>query len=385
MIRRISILASLAIAACLTALAISGCNRAGAEAGFAMPPPVVTTAPVSTADVPVYLDEIGKTTATEVVNIIPQDSGQIVQRFFEDGTDLKKGQKLFLIERRPFQALYDQAQAALQQNRAQLANAKTNFDRVASELPSKAVSQQDYDNGKNAVEVAEANVKAAEAGIETAKWNLDNTSITSPLDGRAGHRLVDVGNVVNADSTMLLSIQKITPIYVDFTVAENELDRVRENLAKGPLKVLVETPNNPGQNVEGEVTFLDNAVQDGTGTIKIRATVPNKDVQLWPGQFVNIRLILQVIKNATLVPSEAVQIGQQGSYVFIVDDKNTAQQRNVTPGQRQGDMVVIEKGLTGDETIVRAGQMMLNPGAQVIISKPAAQAAPAQPAPGAGT
>src|ERR1700722_17803361 len=160
MIRRISILASLAIAACLTALAISGCNRAGAEAGFPMPPPVVTPAPVSTADVPVYLDEIGKTTATEVVNIIPQDSGQIVQRFFEDGTDLKKGQKLFLIERRPFQALYDQAQAALQQNRAQLANAKTNFDRVASELPSKAVSQQDYDNGKNAVEVAEANVKA---------------------------------------------------------------------------------------------------------------------------------------------------------------------------------------------------------------------------------
>ncbi len=237
MIRAISMLASTAAITCLAAMALSGCNRASGQGGFAMPAPVVTTAPVATADVPVYLEEIGKTTATEAVNIIPQDSGQIVRRYFEDGTDLKAGQKLFLIERRPFQAALDQAQAALQQARAQLSNAKTNFDRVASELPSKAVSQQDYDNAKNAVEVADANVKAAQAGIETAQWNLDNTLIVSPLDGRAGQRLVDAGNVVSADSTTLLSIQKITPIYVDFTVSENDLDRVRENLAKGPLKV----------------------------------------------------------------------------------------------------------------------------------------------------
>ncbi|HEY1921149.1 MAG TPA: hypothetical protein VGG44_00170, partial [Tepidisphaeraceae bacterium] len=157
-------LASVAAVACLAALAVSGCNRAAAQGGFTMPPPVVTTAPVTTADVPLYLDEIGKTSATESVNIVPQDSGQIVQRFFEDGTDIKAGQKLFLIERRPFQAIIDQANAALQQNQAQLANAKTNFDRVASELPSKAVSQQDYDNAKNAVDVADANVKAAQAG-----------------------------------------------------------------------------------------------------------------------------------------------------------------------------------------------------------------------------
>ncbi len=165
----------------------------------------------------------------------------------------------------------------LEQNQAQFANAKTNFARIASELPSKAVSQQDYDNAKNTMDVADAEVKAAQAAIETAKLNLEYCSIHSPIDGRAGQRLVDVGNVVNANSTSLLSIQKLTPIYVDFTVAENELDRVRENLAKGPLKVLVQTPDNPSRDVAGEVTFLDNAVQDGTGTIRLRATVPNKD------------------------------------------------------------------------------------------------------------
>jgi membrane fusion protein, multidrug efflux system len=379
MIRRISLLASVAAVACLAAMSLTGCNRASAQGGFTMPPPVVTTAPVATADVPVYLDEIGKTTATESVNIIPQDSGQIVKRFFEDGTDIKAGQQLFLIERRPFQAAIDQAEAALQQSQAQLANAKTNFDRVASELPSKAVSQQDYDNAKNTVEVAKANVKASQAGIESAKWNLDNTSITSPIDGRAGQRLVDVGNVVNANSTMLLSIQKVTPIYVDFTVAENDLDRVRENLAKGPLKVLVETPDVPGREVEGEVTFLDNTVQDGTGTIKLRASVPNKNRELWPGQFVHVRLILNTLKDAALIPSEAVQVGQAGSYVFVIHDDKTAEQRIITPGQRQGDQIVALNGLKAGEIVVKTGQLMVIPHMPVMIipsAPPTTQGAP---------
>ena len=372
MIRAITMLASTAAAACLAAMALSGCNRASAQGGFAMPAPVVTTAPVATANVPVYLDEIGKTTATEAVNIIPQDSGQIVQRYFEDGTDLKAGQKLFLIERRPFQAALDQAQAALQQTRALLSNAKTNFDRVASELPSKAVSQQDYDNAKNSVEVADANVKAAQAGIETAQWNLDNTLIVSPLDGRAGQRLVDAGNVVSADSTTLLSIQKITPIYVDFTVSENDLDRVRENLAKGPLKVLVQTPDNPGREVEGEVTFLDNAVQDGTGTIKLRAIVRNQNRELWPGQFVHVRLILNTLKDAKLIPAEAVQVGQAGPFVFVIHADKTAEQRSVTPGQRQGEQIVALNGLNAGEVVVQTGQLMVIPGQPVTIIPSAA-------------
>ncbi len=267
-----------------------------------------------------------------------------------------------------------------EQAQAQLENAKTNFDRVASELPSKAVSQQDYDNAKNTVDVGQANVKAAQAQIETAKWNLDNCSIVSPTDGRAGQRLVDVGNVVMANNTNLLSVQKIVPIYVDFTVPEDQLDSVRENLAKGPLKVIVSTPDLPDRQIEGSVNFLDNSVQDGTGTIRLRATVANSNRQLWPGQFVNVRLILTTLNHAMLIPNEAVQIGQQGPFVFIVGSDNKADQRDVTPGQRQGDMVVITKGLKGDESIVRTGQFMLNPGMQVIIVNAAAPSAP-----GAGT
>jgi membrane fusion protein, multidrug efflux system len=382
MLMRNYLLPAAAVAVCLVLAAISGCDRAGAQGGaFTMPPPVVTTAPVVTEDVPSYLDEIGRTTAAEAVNIFPQVSGQIVHRSFQDGAEITAGQNLFSIETRPFQAILDQALAALQQAQAQLDNAKSNFDRVASELPSKAVSQQDYDNAKNAVEVGQANVKAAQAQIETAKWNLDNCSINSPIDGRAGQRLVDVGNVVTANTTNLLSIQKISPIYIDFTVPENELDRVRENLNKGPLKVIVHTPDNPDEDIDGEVTFLDNSVQDGTGTIKLRATVPNNDRVLWPGQFVSVRLILMILKNARLIPSEALQIGQQGPFVYIVGKDNIVAQQNVVPGQRQGDMLVIEKGLTGDETIVRSGQMMLNPGVAVMVQNPAAQA----PATGAGS
>lgn len=360
--------------------AFSGCNRASAQGGFQMPPPQVTTAAVVFQDVPSYLDEIGRTTATEAVNIVPQVSGQIIQRYFEDGADIKKGEKLFLIAQTPFQALLDQALAAREQAEAQLENAKTNFDRVASELPSKAVSQQDYDNAKNTVDVGQANVKAAQAQIETAKWNLDNCSIVSPTDGRAGQRLVDVGNVVMANNTNLLSVQKIVPIYVDFTVPEDQLDSVRENLAKGPLKVIVSTPDLPDRQIEGSVNFLDNSVQDGTGTIRLRATVENPNRQLWPGQFVNVRLILTTLNHAMLIPNEAVQIGQQGPFVFIVGSDGKADQRNVTPGQRQGDLVVITKGLQGDESIVRTGQFMLNPGMTVIIMNAAAPSAP-----GAGT
>jgi membrane fusion protein, multidrug efflux system len=356
----------------LAATVMSGCNRAS-SAGFAMPPPVVTTAPVTIADVPVYLDEIGRTTATEVVNVVPQVSGQITKISFTDGQYLKAGQQLFLIEPTPFQALLDQAEAALQQNKAQLENAKSNFARVASELPSKAVSQQDFDNAQAAVDVAAANVKAAQAQIETAKWNLGNCVINSPIEGQAGQRLVDRGNVVNANSTNLVNIQKLVPIYVDFTVPENQLDRVRLNMKNGTLKVEVNCPNMPKTTIDGDLTFLDNAVQDGTGTIKLRATVQNKERLLWPGQFVSVRLILATLKDAKLIPSEAMQIGQQGPFVFIVGKNDVAEQQNITPGQRQGSMTVVEQGLDGNETIVQSGQMMLNPGEHVQIQSSAGQ------------
>jgi multidrug efflux system membrane fusion protein len=354
---------------------MEGCDRAPAQAGGAMPPPMVTTAPVVERDVPEYLDEIGKTSASEVVNIVPQVSGKIIKRLFDDGTDLKTGQKLFLIDPRPYQAALDQASAMVEQYQAQWNNSKTNFSRIADELPSKAVSQQDYDNGKNTVDVAEANVKMGQAAVETARLNLEYCTITSPLDGRAGQRLVDVGNVVTANSGTLLVIEKLSPIYVDFTIPETELARVRKCLAQGPLKVSVQAPTDPNTSVTGEVTFLDNSVQDGTGTIKLRATFENENRQLWPGQFVHVTLILATLHNALLVPAEAIQIGQQGQFVYLFNTDpathtSTADQVFITLGQKQGDETVASKGLEPGQTVIRSGQLMVQPSGPVMLAMP---------------
>jgi multidrug efflux system membrane fusion protein len=369
--------------ACLAFFAVGGCGRSPAQAGSANPGPPVTTAPVTLADVPVYLNEIGKTTATEVVTITPQVSGMIIKREFEDGANLKVGQTLFLIDPRPFQASLDAAQATLEQAQATLANAQTDFNRDASLLASKAVAQQDYDHAKDAVAVDQANVKAAQASIETAQLNLEYCTIKSTLDGRAGQRLVDVGNVVTANTTALLVIQKVEPIYVDFTVPENNLDEVRRDMSQGTLKVIAVSPDAPDKPAEGALQFLDNAVQDGTGTIRLRALIANSDRQFWPGQFANVKLILTTIKDAKLVPNQSVQIGQQGPYVFVVNDKGVAEQRPVTLGQRQESKVVVETGLNGDEAVIYTGQMMVQPGLPVTVLKPATQ--PSGAAAGAGT
>jgi len=365
--------AASALLVCIALGALNGCGRSNAQAGSSSPPPSVTAAPVSVADVPVYLNEIGHTTAEELVTITPQVSGKIIQRSFVDGADLHEGQTLFLIDPRPFQASLDAAQATLEQTQAQLSSAQTDFNRDASLLSTKAVSQQEYDHANDAVAVDQANVKAAQASLETARLNLEYCTIKSPLQGRAGQRLVDVGNVVNANSTGLLVIQKIAPIYVDFTVPENNLSQVRRNMAQGTLKVIVQSPDAPDKLAQGDLTFLDNAVQDGTGTIRLRATVANQDRQFWPGQFVNVRLILATLKDAKLVPNESVQISQQGPYVFVVDDKGLAQQVPVTLGQRQGDKVVVEKGLNGDENVIRTGQLQVQAAMPVTVQKPATQ------------
>jgi membrane fusion protein, multidrug efflux system len=350
-------------------LAMVGCNR-GQQPAMQMPPAPVVVATVATADVPVYLDEIGTTSATAVVTIEPQVSGKIIDRFFTDGSDVTVGQKLFAIDPRPFQAALDAALAAVEQAQAQDSNAKTDFDRVAGLLATKAVAQQDYDDKLNAEAVAKANVKAAQAQAETARLNLEYCTIVSPINGRAGKALVDPGNIANANSTALLNIQTIAPIYVDFTVPETELGRVQQNMAGGTLKVEVTSPDNPGHPETGDLEFFDNAVQDGTGTIKLRATVTNADRQLWPGQFVQVKLILKIAHGALLIPSEAVQIGQQGPFVFVVKSDNTAEQRQITPGQRQGEMVVVDGGLKAGESVVRTGQLMVLPGFPVMVMNP---------------
>ncbi len=349
-------------------LTASGCNRANPQAaGPQMPPaPLVTVAKAQKQDVPLYLDEIGKSGGSESVTVTPQVGGRITERHFQDGADLTKGALLFVIDPRPYQAQWDSARASLAQAKAALALAKAQFARDEELVGSKAISKQDYDTKKNTVDVDLAQVESAEAVLETAKLNLEYCYIHSPIEGRAGARLVDVGNVVQANTTGLLLIQRLDPIYADFTVTEGDLPEVQKEMSRGSLKTLVRLPSDPENRARsGKLTFLDNAVQNGTGTVNVRATMSNPDHHFWPGQFVNVRLVLATQKNAVLIPNQATQISQKGPFVYVVKPDGTADFRPVTLGQRQGDNVVITQGVAAGENVIVTGQMTVPPGGKV--------------------
>ncbi len=349
-------------------LTASGCNRANPQAaGPQMPPaPLVTVAKAQKQDVPLYLDEIGKSGGSESVTVTPQVGGRITERHFQDGADLTKGALLFVIDPRPYQAQWDSARASLAQAKAALALAKAQFARDEELVGSKAISKQDYDTKKNTVDVDLAQVESAEAVLETAKLNLEYCYIHSPIEGRAGARLVDVGNVVQANTTGLLLIQRLDPIYADFTVTEGDLPEVQKEMSRGSLKTLVRLPSDPENRARsGKLTFLDNAVQNGTGTVNVRATMSNPDHHFWPGQFVNVRLVLATQKNAVLIPNQATQISQKGPFVYVVKPDGTADFRPVTLGQRQGENVVITQGVAAGENVIVTGQMTVPPGGKV--------------------
>jgi multidrug efflux system membrane fusion protein len=340
------------------------------------PPAPVTVAAAVTQDVPVYLDEIGKGVAREVVSIQPQVSGRITQIHFRDGQELSKGDLLFTIDPRPYQAQLHQADATLAQQRAALEFARLQLNRAAGLVTEKAIPQEEYDTRKNAVQVGEAQVQQSQAAVEAARLNLEYTAIRSPINGRAGHRLVDIGNVVSANNGSLLTIQRLDPIYSDFTVTENDLTAVQRNMAQGTLRVEVRLPDEPDRPLKGELTFLDNAVQDGSGTVTLRATVPNSSHRLWPGRFVKVRLVLSTLPGAVLVPAAAPQLSPKGDFVYVVNDDSTAEMRPVNLGQRQGDLVVVEHGLKPGERVVTNGQLAVTPGGKVLVQQRKAETNP---------
>jgi multidrug efflux system membrane fusion protein len=372
-----------AAAALALVLAVSGCSKKSTEA--AGPPqfaPLVTVARATAHDVPVYLEEIGRSGAFESVTVTPQISGRITERHFEDGAELKKGQLLFTIDPRPYQAQLDAAQAQLAQSKAALDLAKTQLKMYDSISNTRAVSQMDVETKKNTVAVDQAQVQAAEAAVENAKLNLEYCFIHSPIDGRAGMRLVDVGNVVQTNSTGLLLIQRLDPIYADFTVTEADLPEVQRQLARGTLQALVRIPADPPNRArQGKLTFVDNAVQNATGTVNLRATMANADHHFWPGQFVNVTLVLETAKAAVLIPNQAAQISQQGPYVYVVKPDSTAELRVITLGQRQGDDVVVTKGIADGEQVVVTGQLTIMPGGKVHVQEAGPANAPAGGAP----
>lgn len=365
-------------------LALTACNKNNVQAAgpAGPPPPLVTVVQASAQDVPKYLDEIGKNGAYESVNVTPQVGGRIVERHFQDGENLRKGQLLFVIDPRPYKAQLDSAQATLAQTKAALELAKIQFSRDQEIINTRAISRQDYDTKKNAVDVGEAQVAAAEAAVETAKLNLEYCYIHSPIDGRAGARLVDVGNVVQANNGSLLSIQRLDPIYANFTITERDLPDVQKQMSHGELKALVRLPSEPESAAKvGKVEFLDNTVQNGSGTVNLRATLSNPDRHFWPGQFVDVKLVLATEKSAVLIPNQATQLSQQGTFVYVVKADETAELRPVKLGQRQGDDVVVAQGLAPNERVVLAGQLLVRPGGKVRVASPGTPASPAQTSP----
>jgi multidrug efflux system membrane fusion protein len=323
------------------------------EAKAAQPPVrPATIAKVVTKDVPLYLDEIGTCSAYETVQVQAQVSGVITGRHFQDGSEVKKGDLLFTIDPRPFQAVLDQA-------KAQAALDQLNLKRQEDLRARKVVSQQDYDT-------AVANAQKSQGAAEAAQVNFDFCFIKSPINGRIGLRNVDVGNLVGPSSPPLVTIQGLDPIYTDFTVAQNDLPLVRKYLGSSNLKVLTYLADGSITPRLGDLYFIDKAVQPGSGTVKARGVTPNPDRALWPSEFVLVRFILDTLKNATLVPSQAIQVSQAGPFVFVVKPDNTVELRPVTPGQRQeGDLTVIENGVKPDETVVVTGQLALSPGAKI--------------------
>lgn len=383
-----------------------------AQPHFEPPPAPVSVTPAIVQDVPTYIDAVGKTVARETVSIRPQVSGRIQQILFTDGADVKKGQLLFTIDPRPFEANVKQAEANLSRDVAlkkqaeanlakETAQAKwglTQVNRYRDLVQHGVVPREQYEELRANLDSLNANVEAARAAmhsadesikvdaaaIDSAKVQLSYCYVRSPIDGRAGQRLVDVGNVVNpggssnqdssgssANSNSMLVIERLDPIYADFTISQNELSRVQQQMREGKLSTEVRLPDSTDLPVSGQLTFLDNAVQTTTGTVNLRATIPNNGHLFWPGRFVNIRLILNTIPQAVLVPATAPQMSANGSYVYVVKSDSTAEQRPVTLGQRQGELVVVEKGVSGGEQVVVTGQLGVTPGRKVRIEQPA--------------
>ena len=336
-----------------------------------LPPRPVTVAKAETRDVPFYLDEIGNCTAFETVTIQSQVSGPITEIHFTDGQEVKKGDPLFTIDPRPYQAALDKANGTLVQDTAKHDNDEVQLKRTEELRKTKVVAQQDLDNASATAESSAALVQADQAALEQAQINLDYCTIKSPIEGRASKRMVDAGNVVTANQTQLLLIQRQDPIYADFIIPENALPQVRKFIDAGTLKVQASFPEDPSKNRVGDFNFLDSGVQQASGTVRMRAIFKNEDRMFWPGQFVKIRILLDTIKDAVLVPDQAVQVGANGPNVFVMKPDSTVDLRPVKTGQHQGNETVITgTSIKPGESVVVTGQLALAPGTKVSVVEP---------------
>ncbi len=350
--------------------------RAGVPAG--QPPAPVVVARVRTAAVPVTLGVIGNVHAYSAVAVKSQVDGQIREVHFREGQNVRKGDLLFTLDQRPYEAALRQAEANLAKDKALLDKAVADLRRLETLVAKDFTSRANYDTAKANVASLEATIKADEALVEQARLRLEYTKITAPIDGRVGSILVNAGNLVKGNDTAagtLVTINQIRPIYVQFSVPESHLSEIRTRMAAGRITVKAQAPQEDRVAAEGTLTFINNAVDMATGTIQLKATFENDDDRLVPGQFVNVTVELAVIPEAVVVPVAAVQVGQRGHYVFVVKADNTVEMRLVRAGITAEREIVIQDGLKPGEQVVTEGQLRLRPGSRVSV-RPAAAAPP---------
>jgi membrane fusion protein, multidrug efflux system len=330
----------------------------------------VTVASVSQKNMPLQLEAIGSVDAYSTVSMRAQVTGTVTAVHFKEGQDVKQGDLLFTIDTRPFEAALKQAEANLAKDVAVLANAREQARRYAELIKKQYISQEQYDQIKTNAESLEATVEADKAAVENAKVQLSYCRIYSPVTGRTGSLLVNEGNLVRTnDATALVTINQISPIYVTFPVPEQNLSDIKKRWNAGKLKVLALIPESEDRPAEGDLTFIDNTVDRTTGTIKLKATFANTDRQLWPGQFVKAVLKLADQPDAIIVPSQAVQAGQDGPHVFVVKPDLGVELRRVVVNRTLDGVAVVEKGVRPGEKVVTDGQFLLGPNSKVQVKK----------------
>ena len=338
-----------------------------------LPPVPVTAAPVVQKDVPVYLTGIGNVQAFNTVTVRARVDGQVDKIAFTEGQDVHEGDLLAQIDPDPYKAALNQAMAKKGQDEAQLANARVDLKRYSDLLANEGVTQQQYDTQKSLVDQLIATVNADQAAIESAKVLLAYTTIVSPIDGRTGIRLIDQGNIVRAaDQNGIVVITQLKPISVVFILPEQTLTAIQEQCqgADPDLPVIAVSQGDTNVLGEGKLVVIDNQIDPGSRQFKLKATFPNTDLRLWPGQFVNARLLLTVRKGATVVPKSVVQRGPEGAFAFVVKDDQTVEVRPVKvaslmPNQAEEGEMIIEDGLKPGERVVVEGQFKLQQGSRV--------------------
>jgi len=344
----------------------AGCSQKQPTAKAAV---AVTVGKVTTKSMPINLDSVGNVAAYNSVTILPQVTGQVANIHFQQGQNVKAGDLLITINPAPFQQQLAQAEALLAHDRAQASFNRVTANRYTDLYQQGAVAKQDNDQMATASQTQDATVSQDEAAVENARINLSHCYITSPIDGRTGAFLANLGALATANQTQMVVVNQLEPIFVQFTIPEKDLARVMAAQKKKSVPVTANIADQGLSVTDGALTFIDNTVDLSSGVIQMKAQFPNTTGQLWPGEFVRVILKLGEEPNAIVVPNAAVVEGQKGKYVFVVKDDMTVEARNVTEDRVIGDLAVISKGLANDETVVTDGQINLAPGAKIIIKE----------------